>query len=83
LVLGGLSTALIVFGAPIGSAIEGHAPFFYVSEFGTYSKTYGVLAGSVVLLFWLYLAVLAGGELNAQIQRAASATAGETDTHEG
>jgi membrane protein len=144
LVLGGVATALIVFGAPLGNALRDNLPFgsafvllwtvvrwvlglvaliglfatiyylapnrdsprwvwvspggilaaaiwlvaslgfsIYVASFGKYAQTYGALAGVVVLLFWLYLTALAivlGGELNAELERQRAARTGEIPT---
>jgi membrane protein len=47
---------------------------FYVANFGSYNKTYGTLAGLVVLLIWMWitnLAILFGHQLNAERERSA------------
>ena len=53
--------------------VVGSAGFsLYVSNFGKYGKTYGALAGVVVLLLWLFLTsyiVLFGAEVNAEAER--------------
>ena len=59
---------LAVFGWVVGSA----AFTFYVSNFGSYNKTYGALGGVIVFLIWLWLSnlmVLLGAELNAVLER--------------
>jgi membrane protein len=146
--LGGIAAALLVFGAPIGAAIQSHAPVagtafvfawtvirwlitiavvtllfsayyylgpnrpvpswrwvspgglvgsaiflaaslcfsFYVAKFGNYGKTYGAFAGVAILIFWLYLtgiAVLLGGEINAEAEREAAAQAGHPQAQAG
>jgi membrane protein len=44
---------------------------FYANHVGSYDKTYGTIAGVIVLMFWLYLTcylVLLGAEINAEAE---------------
>ena len=46
----------------------------YVSNFGSYNKTYGSIGAVIVFLTWLYLSglcLLVGGEINAEVEHAA------------
>jgi membrane protein len=48
---------------------------FYVSEIGSYDKTYGSLGAVIVLLLWFYMTayvILIGAELNAEAERYAA-----------
>ena len=80
----GVATVLWVL-ASIGFSV-------YATFFGNYNKTYGALAGVIILLFWLWLTafmVLVGAELNTEmeLQTARDTTAGpdrpmgERDAH--
>jgi membrane protein len=54
---------------------------FYVDNFGSYDKTYGAIAGVIVLMLWLQLTcflVLLGAEINAEAEHQTAA-----DTTEG
>jgi len=63
--------------------LVGSAGFsLYVTLFGNYNKTYGALAGVIVLLLWMLLTsyiVLLGAEINseAEHQTARNTTSGE------
>lgn len=65
--------------------IIGSAAFsLYVNNFGSYNKTYGALAGVIVLMLWLYLTsyiVLLGAEINSEseLQTARDTTHGESE----
>ncbi len=51
----------------------------YVQTFGSYDRTYGSLAGTIVLLLWLWLtntALLFGAEFDAELERARQLEAG-------
>jgi membrane protein len=53
--------------------------FAYVEAYGesSYGRTYGSAAGVIVLILWLFLsslAVLIGGELNAEVERQSERT---------
>jgi membrane protein len=46
---------------------------FYVVNMGNYTETYGVIGGVMVLMLWFYisgLVILAGAEMNAEIEHA-------------
>jgi membrane protein len=62
---GGLVALVVWLVASAGFAI-------YASQFGSYNKVYGSLAGVVVILIWMWitnLAILFGHELNAERER--------------
>lgn len=64
---GGLAGAFIWILASVGFRV-------YVANFESYGKTYGSIAGVVVLILWLFitcLSILIGGELNAELERQA------------
>jgi membrane protein len=51
----------------------------YVSNFGSYNKTYGALAGVIVFLLWLWItnvALLFGAEVDAELERSRQLQAG-------
>ena len=69
----GAAVAIVVW--IIASALFG----FYVANFSSYDKTYGSLAGVVAFLLWLWitnLALLFGGELDAELERGRELQAG-------
>ena len=58
---------------------------FYVSNFGSYNKTYGSVAGVAIFLIWLWitnLVILLGAEINAEVQRTAAIESGMPEDRE-
>jgi membrane protein len=73
--LGAVIVTLVWAAVSVGFAV-------YVNNFGSYDKTYGAIAGVIVLMLWLYLTcylVLLGAEINseAEHQTAHDTTEGE------
>lgn len=72
--VGGIVATLVWLASSLGLS-------FYDSATGSYGKTYGALAGVVVLLFWFYLtslAILIGAQINAELEREAIEEGGQT-----
>ncbi|MBB6081885.1 membrane protein [Streptomyces paradoxus] len=58
---------------------------FYVSNFASYNKTYGTLAGMIVFLVWLWIsniAILLGLEFDAEMARQRAVAGGLPETQE-
>ena len=54
----------------------------YVDNFGDYNKVYGSITGVIVLMLWFYwsgMVLLLGGEINAEIEKAAEHDAGAAE----
>ncbi|MGH3646006.1 MAG: YihY/virulence factor BrkB family protein [Micromonosporaceae bacterium] len=57
----------------------------YVANFASYNKTYGVLAGVIVFLVWLWItniAVLLGAEFDAELERGRAIERGQPEGEE-
>jgi membrane protein len=57
----------------------------YAANFGSYDKTYGTIAGVIVLLVWLWisnLAILLGAEFNGELERQRAIAAGMSPSQE-
>ena len=66
--------------AVLGWVIGSVAFAFYISNFASYNKVYGALAGPIIFLLWLWLSnifILLGAELNAELERSRRLEAGE------
>jgi len=58
--------------AVVGWLVASGAFAFFVSNFGSYNKTYGALDGVIVFLVWLWISnimILLGEEFNAELER--------------
>jgi membrane protein len=58
---------------------------FYVGHFGSYNATYGSLGGIIIFLIWMWLtniALLAGLEFNAELEREREMSEGNADARE-
>ena len=69
----GALVALVVWALATGAFV------YYVSNFSSYNKTYGSLAGVIVFLLWLWItnnAFLFGAEVDAEVERARELQAG-------
>ena len=57
-----------------------------MNNFGSYDKTYGAIAGVIVLMLWLYLTcylVLLGAEINAETEHQTAHDTTEGDPADG